>query len=155
MTTLPAPITDLSPIVTPGHTIAPPPIQTSEPIVTSAHTMRIDSPGASRVSTDWVGRRVDLHGRSEEHVAPDLYSHHVEHNTVEIEKDFVAEDDVRAVVAEERRFNPRVRNVSEQVGDNAPTLLSTARVVQELAEIAAALTLSRKLDIKRVVKLPR
>jgi hypothetical protein len=67
----------------------------------------------------------------------------------------MAKDDIRAVVAVEGRFNPRVRSVSEQVGDNVPALLSTARIVQQLAEIAAALTLSRKLDIKRVVILPR
>jgi hypothetical protein len=35
-TTLPAPIVVLSPIVTPGNTIAPPPIQTFSPIVTGA-----------------------------------------------------------------------------------------------------------------------
>lgn len=36
VTTLPAPITTLFPIVTPGIIIAPPPIQTLSPIITGA-----------------------------------------------------------------------------------------------------------------------
>lgn len=36
VTTLPAPITTLFPIVTPGRIIAPPPIQTLSPIITGA-----------------------------------------------------------------------------------------------------------------------
>ncbi len=52
VTTLPAPITEPAPTVTPGHRIAPPPIQTSSPIVTGA----ADSSPRARVvtSSGWV-----------------------------------------------------------------------------------------------------
>ena len=39
-TTLPAPITQLLPIVTPGKMIVPPPIHTSSPIVTGKEPVR-------------------------------------------------------------------------------------------------------------------
>src|SRR3712207_8745990 len=55
-------------------------------------------------------RSVDLHRWTEEGVVPDPHAADVEHDAVEVEEHPLAELDVRAVVAEERRLHPHRMN---------------------------------------------
>ena len=118
VTTLPAPITAPSPIVTPGRMMAPPPIQTSLPI----RTGRPNSRPSRRVSASrgMVGG-IDLHRRPDLGAVADADFDHVEDDAVEVQEDAVAETDVVAEVAVERRTDHGAR------ADMAEALATAAR----------------------------
>src|ERR671914_1481332 len=99
-------------------------------------------------------RRQDLHRWTEERVVTDTYRAHVEHDAVEVEEDPLPELDVRAVVAVERRLHPDgVAPGAEQLAQDAPSLLllTFARGVERLAQVARALTGGDEIGIERVV----
>ena len=102
MTTLPAPMTDREPIVTPGQMIAPPPTHTSEPISMGLANSCL----RRKFGFDGMRGGVDLDGRTEQREVADAHRAHVEDDAVEVEEDALAEQDVRAVVAEEGRLHP-------------------------------------------------
>src|SRR5690606_27654202 len=60
----------------------------------------------ARLRVERMHGRVDLHGRTEHRVLADAHRAYVEHDAVEVEEDPLAQLDVRAVVAVERRLHP-------------------------------------------------
>ena len=117
--------------------IAPPPTQTSEPISTGLPNSCV---AAARRSIGCIGG-VDLDRRAEERVVADPDAAHVEHDAVEVEEHPLAELDVRAVVAEERRLHPHgVAALAEEApaGCAAARPARLARGVECLAQIAGA-----------------
>ena len=123
VTTLPAPMTEREPIAHAGQMIAPPPTQTSEPIATGLPNSCLRR---SSASIGCVGG-VDLHRRAEEREVADRDRADVEHDAVEVEEDALAELDVRAVVAEERRLHPdAVAAAAEELLQDAPPLIRVA-----------------------------
>ena len=101
-------------------------------------------------------RGVNLHRRPEQGVVADADRADVQHHAVEVEEHPLAELDVRAVIAEERRLHPDgVAALSEQSPQDAPALvlLRLARGIEVLTEVARPLASSNQLGIKRVVHL--
>lgn len=89
-----------SPILAPGQMMAPPPTQTSQPIEIglAASSRRRRTPVVQRMR-----RRVDLHGGPEQDIAADPHVGGIEH-AIEVEEDAIAQSNLLAVVAVERRF---------------------------------------------------
>ena len=86
VTTLPAPITALCPIRTPGKMIAPPPTQTSDPKLAGLRTLLTAQLGVQRMH-----RSVDLDRRAKEGEAADVDRTDVEHDAVEVEENPLSE----------------------------------------------------------------
>ena len=79
----------------------------------------------------------------------------VEHDAVEVEEDALAEQDVRAVVAKERRLHPdRIAAGAEQVAEDPPALvlLAFAGGVEVLAEIPGAVAGADEFGVEGVVE---
>ena len=69
-------------------------------------------------------RRQTLHGGAEQREVADLHRAQVQHHTIEVEEDALAELDVRTVMAEERRLLPHCLSAgTKQLGENATPLL--------------------------------
>ena len=105
-----------------------------------------------------VHRGIDLHRWSEQRVVADPDRTHVEDYAIEVEEDAAAKEDVRAVVAVERRLHPHlIASGPEQIDqDPAPLLLvGLACRVQRLAQVARLYARRRQLWIERIVQLPR
>jgi hypothetical protein len=69
---------------------------------------------------DWMPRCVDLDCRAEQGKIADADLAHVQDHAVEVEEHALAELDIRAVVAEERRLHPhRATTLAEQRAENA------------------------------------
>src|SRR3954468_3989305 len=84
-------------------------------------------------------RGVDLNGGAKQCEVPDAHGAHVEDHTIEVEEHALSKMDVRAVVAVEGRLHPPLAAAaSEQLGQNAATLLlfALARAIECLAQIA-------------------
>ena len=122
VTTLPAPITAPSPMVTPGRMMAPPPIQTSLPIRTGRPNSRPFAPGFGVARM--VGG-VDLHRRSDLGAVADADFDDVEDDAVEIQEHAVAETDVVAKVAKERRPD---HGAGADMGETFATAARGARI---------------------------
>ncbi len=76
-------------------------------------------------------RRVNLDRRTKQRVVADADGTHVEDDAVEVEEDALAEKDVRAVVAEERRLHPDILAAGTEQRDQDPPpliLVAFARV---------------------------
>ena len=143
VTTLPAPMTVRSPMVTPGQMIAPPPTHTSAPIVTGLPNSCLRRSSAFHR----VGRGVDLHRGAEEREVADGDAADVEHDAVEVEVDALAEMDVRAVIAVERRLHPDcVAARAEEVREDAAAQVGVAfgGGIEVAAEVAGALAKARR-----------
>jgi hypothetical protein len=99
VTTLPAPISASSPMLTPGRMIAPPPIQTLRP-------MRMGRPN-SKPAARSAGSRgwsvANLRGRANLRSIAYGDGDDIEDHAVEVEKDPSAERDIEAVIAMKRR----------------------------------------------------
>ena len=106
VTTLPAPITAPSPMVTPGRMMAPPPIQTSLPIRTGRPNSR---PSRRVFGVARMVGGVDLHRGPDLGAVADPDFDDVEDDAVEIHEHAVAETDVVAEVAKERRPDHGIR----------------------------------------------
>ena len=104
VTTAPAPTRASSPIRTPGRMIAPPPIHTLAPMLIGRPNSSPDarSAGIARM----VGGQ-DLHARSDLGLGADGHRHDVEDHAIEVQEGAIAETDVEAVVAVERRPDRR------------------------------------------------
>ncbi len=103
-------------------------------------------------------RGVNLHRRTEEREVADADAAHVKDNAVEIEEHALAEEDVRPVIAEERRLHPDgVATVTEQFHQDAATLFGVFFVggVQFLAEVAGKFPRRGERRVERVVQFPR
>ena len=129
-------------MVTPGQMIAPPPTHTSAPIVDRLAELLF----AAQLGFHRVRRGVDLHRGAEEREVADGDAADVEHDAVEVEEDALAEMDVRAVIAVERRLHPdRVAARAEEVRQDAAAQLGVAFAggVEVAAEVAGALAKAR------------
>src|SRR5262249_14330409 len=96
-------------------------------------------PAAAELGVHRVRRGVDLHRRAEQGEVPDPDPADVEHHAVEVEEDPLAQQDVRAVVAEERRLHPdAVAPRAAQGHQDPPALLLVrlARGIESPAEVA-------------------
>src|SRR5690242_10184282 len=100
--------------------------------------------------------RVDLHGGPEQGVAADSYAADVEHHTVEVEEDALAQLDVGAAVTEEGRLHPhRVAAGAEQLDEDAATLVLVRFTsgVEVPTENASTLAPRDQLGIERIVQV--
>ena len=151
VTTLPAPITVLSPIVTPGKMIAPPPIQQSDADANGLAIFALAALGG----VERVRGSVDLHRRSEPRERADAHLAHVEHDAVEVEVDAFSQVHVRAVVAEERRLHPHaVASAAEKLLEEvaAQRLVRLLAGVEGPAKVARFFAAPDQLWIHRVVQ---
>lgn len=100
--------------------------------------------------------RIDLDRWTKQHVASNRDLHYIEHHTVEVEENFAAQADVRAVIAEERRLHPGIGFGSEKLRQDPPAflLLVFMGVIEPFAEIPAALAFPGKFRVERVVEFP-
>lgn len=129
MTTLPAPITALSPMVTPGRMTAPPPIQTWLPIVTSA-VRRADRQTSARVGIhtfvcrNRVNGGVNFHIGAEQGIVADGNSARVQKGAVHIDKAAGAEGNMAAVVHPHRLIDTGIftAKAKQQTKDPIPQL---------------------------------
>src|SRR5262249_7661899 len=95
------------------------------------------------LSVHRVGGGVNLDRRPEEREVADRYTAHVEDHTVEVEEDPLPQQDVRAVVAEERRLHPAAlaTGPEEFLQDAAAAfLVGVAGGVEILAQVPGALS---------------
>ncbi len=87
---------------------------------------------AAQFGVHRMSRGIDLDSRPEEGKVANLDEAHVEHHAVEVEEHPLAQQDVRPIVAKERRLHPdRIAPLCEQVPQDsaASLLLSLARGV--------------------------
>src|SRR6185312_6331995 len=101
-------------------------------------------------------RRVDLYRRTKERVASDANRTDVQHDAIEVEENALAELDVAAVVAKERRLHPYgVAARAEQVAQDASArfLFRFARGIQCLTQVSCPLSRCRELGIRRIVQI--
>jgi hypothetical protein len=119
VTTLPAPITAPSPIVTPGRMMAPPPIQTSLPM----HRTAEFEAGTARFDIARMVGGINLHRGSDLGAVADRNIDDIQDDAVEIEEHLVAEADIVAVVAKERRTdNNALADIAEMLRQQGMTL---------------------------------
>jgi hypothetical protein len=80
-------------------------------------------------------RGIDLNGWTEQHIAPDSDLHYIEHHAIKIEEDPAAQSNIRAVIAKERRSDPRVRFDSKRLGQHSFAFLLPVlmRVIESIA----------------------
>src|SRR5690606_4724476 len=110
----------------------------------------------AHLGIEGMRRGVDLHGRAEKREAADADMAHVQHDAIEIEEHALAELDVRAVVAIERRLHPHglaacTEELAQQV---APLLLGGfRRGVQRPAKLPRAVAACYELGVPRIVGL--
>ena len=100
--------------------------------------------------------RVDLHRRAKQCVVTDSHMADIQNHAIEIEEHTLAQLDVDAVVAEERRLHPHgVSTCAKQLTEDATPflLLRLSGRIQRLAEITGALSPRDELGIERVVHL--
>ncbi len=153
VTTLPAPITVRSPMVTPGQMMAPPPIQTSSPMV-------MGLANSSPLARSWwcMGWRCSLHVGAKEGAAAHGHGHHVQHHAVKVDEHLFAQREVVAIVAVEGWLNPEaVGGVGEELPQKALAFfgLVFAAFVQGLEQEARLRPFLGQLRVQSVVELAR
>ena len=100
--------------------------------------------------------RVDLHRRAKQCVVTDAHVAHIQNHAIEIEEHTLAQLDVDAVVAKERRLHPHgVSTCAKQLTEDATPflLLCLSGRIQRLAKITGARSPRDELGIERVVQL--
>src|SRR5262245_41377806 len=102
----------------------------------------LDGPGEllppAQVGVHRVRGGVELDRRAEQREVSDLHQAHVEDHAVEVEEDPLAQQDVRAVVAEERRLHPdRLPALAEEGREDAAAglLVPFTGRIQVLAQV--------------------
>src|SRR5690606_12609451 len=125
-------------------------------VVPDGHRPPGFEPRTALVRVHRMGRRIDVHPGTEQDVRADPHRRDIEDDTVEVEEDVVAEADVAAVVAEERRLDRRVRAAVENElaqQRRPPFGLAAAGGVVVAAQVARPPPLGDELGIGRVVGL--
>ena len=155
MTTLPAPITAFSPIVTPPSTITPPPSHAPAPIAIG----RPDSqPGAPLRGVERMVGAEELHGGADEHLVADRDLAGVDEERPEVHEHARADVDVEAVVDLHRRHDvAALAERAEQLEQRPPAgldVLDPGPVDQAHEPLRAHVQLAH-LGVRCLVELAR